>query len=342
MNAGQGDPFEGIARGESEAFSRLAAPYRAELERFAARTVGGDPSLAEEVVQESLLRAYRSLRAGARPENVRAWLYAIVRNCALNALRDRRTALPLPEERAGAAQDPAAAEVEQREWMDWLMGAIGALPPRQRDALVASAFEGRSQLEIAGTLGTSVAAVKTLLHRARRALEAAQPSSPALLPGALVVLAKRAAGHTRTALAAKIGTKGVAAGAWQLFVVASVVSGVALVVHGGAGPVAASALPRSRGSDARPASSARPAVAADARRRTPASPSARVRPEARRALRECGSGRRLSRSLTSAALRYAVAHMPASYREYTECDGIFSQALLRRAPRRRAPHRSRR
>ena len=339
MSAKRGDPFEGLGRGDGEAFARLAEPYRAELERFASRTVGGDPGLAEEVMQESLLRAFRALCGGARPENVRAWLYAIVRNCALNALRDRRPALPLPEERPGRQSDPAAAEVELREWMDWLMGAIGSLPARQRDALVASAFEGRSQREIAGSLGTSVPAVKTLLHRARRALEAAQPSSPAALPVALLALVRRVGGHARTVLAAKLGTtKGVAAATWQLILLATVVSGVAIVVHGGAVPLVASALPPRGGvAAAAPPSAPRPGAQ---RPSSPiAGPPTSVGPEARRALHECRYGAPLSPSLSSGALRYALAHMPAVAREYTECDEVFRQALLERVRKGRAGRR---
>lgn len=341
MSAERGDLPDAVMRGESGAFARLAEPYRAELERFAVRMAGGDASLAEEVMQEALLNAYRSIRAGARPENVRPWLYAIVRNCALNMLRGRRTAVPLSEESHGGCQEAATHELERREWMDWLMGAIGALPPRQRDALVAYAFEGRSHREIAGTMGTSVSAVKTLLHRARRTLEAAQPSSPAAVPGAAMTLVRRAGVHARRVVAAKLGAKGAAAVGWQALVAATVATSVALLAHSGAGPLPASAqTPNGGVATARAASQGRHGPSDD-RRNQSATRAAAVRREGRRALRECLNGRRLSRGLSRGALRYATGHLSEDAREYTECEQVFRHAQLARLRGRRAPRRRR-
>ncbi len=333
MSAEPNELLDAVARGESDAFARLTGAYRDELHCFAVRMVAGDAGLAEDVVQEAMLRAYRSICGGSRPENVRAWLYAIVRNTALNALRSRRAAVPLSEAAHAGEHDEATREVEAREWMDWLMGAIGALPPRQRDALVASAFEGRSQREIAAGMGTSVPAVKTLLHRARRTLEDARgawASHPAVLPLAAFALLRRACGHARGALAAKLGTKGVAAAAWQTLLAATVATGVAIIAHGGAGtPPAIALTPQGR-----------PALAPAAlhtrtpRREAPEGPAAltpaRIRHEARRAVHECLYGHRLSRSLSGDALLYASRHLSEDSREYTECEQILRHAQLGR------------
>ncbi len=330
MSAEPEDLLDAVARGEDRAFALLAGPYRDELRCFALRIVGGGDGLAEEVVQEALLRAYRSICSGSRPENVRAWLYAIVRNCALNALRSRRDVVPLPEAARAGPRDEPTREVEVREWMDWLMGAIVALPPRQRDALVASAFEGRSQIEIAGSMGTSVPAVKTLLHRARRTLEAAQPSPLVAVPFAALALVRRAGAHARALLAAKIGTKGLAAVTWQTVVAATVATGVAIVAHGGAGPVPAIALTHREGSAAAPAALRARASGGHAPEGPQQLSPARVRREARRALHECVSGHRLSRALSGDALLYASRHVPEDAREYTECEQILRRAQLGR------------
>ena len=324
------------AGGESRAFAQLAEPYWAELRRFATRMVGGDEGLGEEVTQEALLRAYQSIRSGARPHNVRAWLYTIARNYALNAVRGRRPAVPLSEGDYDNAAVTPAREVELREWMDWLVTAIGALPPRQRDALVAYAFEGRSQQEIAGSMGTSVPAIKTLLYRARRTLQAAQPSSLAALPLAALALARRARSHARSIVVAKVGTKGAAAAGWQLLVAATVATSVAIVAHGGVGPVIASALTPSGGVAAPPA---RPRHRASHHAgKTPGSTAVKVGREGRHALRECLTGKRLSRDLSGAGLRYAERHMSDADREYTECEQVLRNAQLRRAATRPPAH----
>lgn len=333
MSTEQEDLINAVVRGESDAFAQLAEPYRAELQRFALRIVDGDAGLGEEVLQEAMLSAYRSIREGARPENVRAWLYVITRNCALNALRGRRPMVSLTEDSYGGAHDTAVHEVERREWMEWLMGAIVALPPRQRDALVASAFEGRSQQEIAGSMGTSVPAVKTLLHRARRTLQAAQPSSLVAVPVAAITRVRGAGAHARNLFAAKLGTKGIVAAGLQVLVAATVATGVAIVAHGAAGPVPASALTPRGGLAAR--TSAQHAGHRDRRGRHETR-AAKVRREGRRALRECARGRLLSRGLSHAALRYAARHMPEEMREYTECEGALWRAQLRRSQRHRS------
>ncbi len=331
--------MDAVTHSENDAFARLIEPYCAELERFALRIAGGDRGLAEEAMQEALLNAYRAIRGGTRPENVRPWLYTIVRNSVLNALRGQRPSLPLPDESRGGCHDAATSAVERREWMEWLMGAIVELPPRQRDALVSYAFEGRSHREIAGAMGTSVSAVKTLLHRARRTLQEAQPASLAMLPGAVVTLTRRVGAHARNLAAAKLGAKGAAAVGWQALVAATVATSVALLAHGGAGPLSASALT--------PSSGAAPHAASHGRHGGPRHPrkphethAVEVRREGRHALRECVSGRRLSRSLSRDALRYAARHLPEEAREYTDCEQVFRHAQLRRLHGYRAPCRS--
>ena len=321
--------LDAVTRGEDRAFARLVGPYREELRGFAVRIVGGDAGLGEEVTQEALLGAYRSICAGSRPENVRAWLYAIVRNRALNAVRSQRPAVPLAEAGHGGPHDEATRELEVREWMDWLMGAIVDLPPRQRDALVASAFEGRSQREIAAGMGTSVSAVKTLLHRARRTLEAAQPAPLAALPLAALALVRRAGSHARGLLAAKLGTKGVAGVSWQGLVAASVATGVAIIAHGGAGPLPAIALTPRGVHAAHTALHARAAGGRPAAEPQQLSP-ARIRREARNALHECVSGHRISKKLSGDALLYASRHVPEDAREYTECEQMLRRAQLGR------------
>src|SRR5213592_2768396 len=108
-------PYARLARlaaeGESRAFDELDHRYRAHLVRFAAGIVG--PDEAEDVAQEALLKASESLRSGAQIEQVRAWLYAIARNRALDVRRTRRDWVPLDESIDGVRQPPTIAAVRQ-------------------------------------------------------------------------------------------------------------------------------------------------------------------------------------------------------------------------------------
>jgi len=99
-----------VAAGDGEAFAELVTPHRAELLRFAVRILGGDGQAGEEVVQESMLNAYRALEQGARPQSVRPWLFAIVRNCALNTRRRSQATCALADE-DGKMLDGALATV---------------------------------------------------------------------------------------------------------------------------------------------------------------------------------------------------------------------------------------
>jgi len=327
MTSEQESLLDRLAEGEVAAFERLIEPHRLELQRFAVRLLAGARCLAEEVLQEGMLNAYRAVRDGVRPENLLAWLFTVVRNCALNALRARRPEVLL-DDRASVAFADVGAEVEQREWLDWLMGAILALPPRQREALVAQAFEGQSQVEIARALGTSVPAVKTLLHRARRALVAAQSSSFGAVLPALRSLRRGAVAHLKAAVPVKLGAKGAAFG-WQVLALITVASGVLAVTHAGAGTAPAQARPATPGTGhpaAQPVADVQPANAQP--HPSPERSAALVRLEGRRAVHRCSTGRRLAGSVSEAALRYASRHLSEDAREYTECERELASAQL--------------
>lgn len=144
---------------------------------YAARLLR-DPERARDAVQETAVKWADALRAGgALPENPRAWLYRVTRNCCLDILRkDSRLHFTAdPEAAAGAlygaraADDPAraAADKEERENM---LRKIGELPPRQQEALRLKFQENLSYAEIAQITGDSVDTVAWLLHEALKAL----------------------------------------------------------------------------------------------------------------------------------------------------------------------------
>lgn len=150
------------------------ARHRPTLLRYARSRLSHLAAEAEDVVQDASLRAASALRAGSCPDNVEAWLYAIVRNAAADAWRAglRRASTPLDDAIAETGGGPGDVS-EQRERIRTLTSAIGGLPPRQREALVLSALEGESYAAIATRQGSSVSAVKALVNRARTGLRGA-------------------------------------------------------------------------------------------------------------------------------------------------------------------------
>ena len=155
-----------VREGHAPAFEEVVGRYRAPLLAFAAAIV--PYHRAEDVVQAALQKAHSALRADDREINLRPWLFAIVRNGALNAIRDDPAWEQIDPEHAGSGQPAAIAE--QNEDLQRLVVAICALPDAQRQALVRREIEGDGHAEIAAALGTTATAVRGLIFRARTAL----------------------------------------------------------------------------------------------------------------------------------------------------------------------------
>lgn len=180
--------------GDAAAFGLLVGRHRPALLRVARRALDGSGEEAEDAVQDALLSAYRALSAGKRPANVRAWLFAIVRNACVDRHRARRPTAPLEdqEELRSPTETETAAVAEQRASVEALLQAIAALPERQRELVVARELGGSSYAELASRHGTTVPAVKSLLLRARRTLVASRGIQVVSLP--VVALARRVSG----------------------------------------------------------------------------------------------------------------------------------------------------
>jgi RNA polymerase sigma-70 factor (TIGR02960 family) len=188
--------------GDEEAFRQLTEPHRRELQVHCYRILGSMQD-AEDLVQETLLAAWRSLEAFEGRASVRSWLYRIATNRCLNALRarsrrprevpamgdspepTRRTEPvwlePYPDVLLEEIPDRSAgppARYEARESIELaFIVALQRLPPRQRAALVLRDVLGFHTAEIADMLDTGEASVKGALQRARAALEARLPAA---------------------------------------------------------------------------------------------------------------------------------------------------------------------
>src|ERR1700712_466869 len=152
-----------VREGYELAFEEIVRRYRAPLERFAAAIVG---SHSEDVTQDAFSKALLALRGSEAEIELRPWLYRIVRNTALNDIRDS----PPPSEELGetvAGGASAAVEAERREELSELTKRLRALPENQRAAIVMRELEGLSHEEIAAALGVSGGAARQAIHRAR-------------------------------------------------------------------------------------------------------------------------------------------------------------------------------
>jgi RNA polymerase sigma factor (sigma-70 family) len=196
------------ARGDESAFAALVARHRPRLVRYATSRCGRDAALAEDAVQDALVRAHRAIVAGKVPVDVQAWLFAIVRNRCHDYFRANRPTAPLPPELPGGSPS-AFDEVERGERLAGALDAVDQLPTAQRAALLGRELEGRSYEDIAERQATTVAAVKSLLHRARATL-AHQASLPAFAAPLIARLARIRPGQVVVGLIAEQST-GVAA-----------------------------------------------------------------------------------------------------------------------------------
>ena len=156
-----------VRNGYETAFEEIVRRYGKPLGRYAAAIV---PShRAEDVTQDAFSKALLALRDTDKEIELRPWLYRIVRNTALNDLRDQPApTAPLHENIDGVETPPQAAE--RREEIAELLRRLRALPDPQRAAIVMRELEGLSHEEIAVALGLSGGAARQTIYRARRAL----------------------------------------------------------------------------------------------------------------------------------------------------------------------------
>jgi RNA polymerase sigma-70 factor (ECF subfamily) len=177
-----------IRAGDESACESLYRAYRAPLWRFAYGYVRSR-EIAEEIVQEIFLALWRNRADAVASGGVRTWLYAAVRNQALNHLRHERIVTRLgkrsietsdPVQTSGAANTiamgapapDAHSAVEASELDEAVMRALASLPERRRIAMTLRWKHDLPAPEIATLLGTTPQAVRLLLMRARQEVAA--------------------------------------------------------------------------------------------------------------------------------------------------------------------------
>ncbi len=137
----------------------------------AALRVVRNPVLAQDLAQETFVRAYRALPDFRGDSQVRSWLYRIASNLSLNAVQRRREypSDAMPESPARRSDNPGR-QTELSALRDALADAVDQLPEDLKNALVLREYEGLSYQEIADQTGLPLNTVRTRILRARRAL----------------------------------------------------------------------------------------------------------------------------------------------------------------------------
>lgn len=157
------------ADGDTVAFEALARRHGPVM-RASARRLTGSWADADDVVQESLVQAWRQLESLRDPAAVRSWLLRIVGSRSIDQLRKRRNHVELEASEAQPPlprpQDPEPAALNG-SGVEALKAALAELPEEQRRCWVLKEFNGQSYEEIAETLKISPASVRGRLARAR-------------------------------------------------------------------------------------------------------------------------------------------------------------------------------
>lgn len=153
-----------------ELLRAVHAAHGAALHRYVVRLT--DAARAQDVVQETLLRAWRNPEVLTRPEaSVRAWLFTVARNLVVD---DVRSAHRRRELTTGDVPDAPTGDGTQAVLDAWLVGdALDGLSAEHRAVVVGAYYGGRSVAELAAELGIPPGTVKSRLHYALRALRLA-------------------------------------------------------------------------------------------------------------------------------------------------------------------------
>ena len=171
-----------VKAGDENSFELLLQKYRSPLVNFLHRMVR-DTATAEDLAQEVFMRVYSARQRYTPSAKFTTWLFRIATNVALNSVRDNRVArmavsldAPATDEEGSAPLELPAPEKRIDEHMieqdrsEFIRRAIGALPEKQRAAVLLHKYEEMGYAEIARILDCSESALKSLLFRAYETL----------------------------------------------------------------------------------------------------------------------------------------------------------------------------
>jgi RNA polymerase sigma factor (sigma-70 family) len=232
-----------VRAGSEPAFEEIVRRHGKALQRYAAAIVTSNR--AEDVTQDAFTKAFIALKGTDKEITLKPWLYRIVRNTALNELRDAPPKTAELDERAIGGEEPLDT-IERREKVESLMAGLSELPEPQRAAIVMRELEGLSHEQIAKSLGVSGGAVRQSIYRARTSL---RNGLGMMVP--LPFLRTLALGATPDGAAGGVAAGGAGAGIGiaakaglaTLLVAGTGVAGVAVHQHSAKGPAASHGVP---------------------------------------------------------------------------------------------------
>lgn len=175
--------LERLKAGDEDAFAALLDRYSGQTYRLA-RAITGDPQDAEEVVQDVFMTVFRKIESFEGRSAFSTWLHRITVNAAMMKIRGRKERVEEDIEQWLPAFDDTGHHLRpveawsanpekvllQQERRSLVRQALATLPAEYRAVVALRDLQGLSGEEVAETLGLSVAAVKSRLHRARLAL----------------------------------------------------------------------------------------------------------------------------------------------------------------------------
>lgn len=171
--ASDGDLVARVRAGESDCYGELVRRHQRGLFHHAAGMTR-DADAAQDLVQDAFIVAYRRLGECRDPDRFGLWVFRILRNRALDHVKNiRRRSVPIETANLAAPKDNPGASAHRAELREKLDAALNELTPEMRDAFLMKHMEGRSYEEMAELADASVSAMKMRVHRARDALREA-------------------------------------------------------------------------------------------------------------------------------------------------------------------------
>lgn len=145
--------------------------------RAFAVSLSGNPDRADDLVQETLVKAWTNIASFTEGTNLAAWLFTILRNIYFSEYRKRRREVPDPDGLIAGRLATAPDQIGHMDFLDF-RAALSRLPPDQREALILVGASGMSYEEAAAVSGFAVGTMKSRVNRARNKLAQLLSISP--------------------------------------------------------------------------------------------------------------------------------------------------------------------
>jgi RNA polymerase sigma-70 factor (ECF subfamily) len=167
------EPAESVVRaavaGDIAAFEDLVRHYQDHVVRFLAHFLG-DPTLAEDVAQDTFVRVYKGLPSFAQRSSLSSWIFQVARNAGIDALRARQRRERVVAAVTPTRADEGSARSSAPEGSAEMGAAIASLGDKPREALLLVEVYGLTYREAGVVLGAAEGTVKSRVHQARREL----------------------------------------------------------------------------------------------------------------------------------------------------------------------------